>query len=156
MACAVLCCLAAGCHTTDNPNAAEAAEKGTASVQIKGNTPGQIAAAAAEVFQSHGYLRTGKRTGNNLIFEKPGSKLSNLAYGNWIGDVPIWTRVKVSIIPTGEARYTLLCIAYNVRDRGGATEEEMKISKMSSGRYQKLLNEVAAKFRPASPASTGP
>lgn len=153
--------LGAGCHTTDNPAAAEATASATAAVQIRGNTPGQITQMATEVFQEHGFTRGSKREGA-LVFEKPGGKMSNLAYGNWMGDTPIWLRVKLSVIPSGEQQYTLQCKAYHVRDKGSATEEELKIGKMGNGPYQKLLDEVASRFkRPSEPptassASTAP
>lgn len=138
--------LAAGCHTTEKSAAAQAAGEGIAAVQIRGNTPGQITEAAAQVFEEHGYTR-GSRRSSTLIFEKKGSKLSNLAYGNWTGGIPIWTRVKLAIISTGEAEYTLQCNAFHVRDKGGATEEELRIGKLNSGPYKKLLEEIAARFK---------
>lgn len=136
--------LGTGCHTTPNPPAAEAV---TAAVQIRGNTPGQITQMVTEVFQEHGYTQGSKRAGA-LVFEKPGSKLSNLAYGSWLGETPVWVRVKLSIIPSGEQQYTLRCQAYRVQDKGSSTEEELKIGKMGNGPYQKLLEEVASRFKP--------
>ncbi len=138
--------LLTGCHTTNNPAAAEASADATAAVQIRGNTPGQISQVATEVFENHGYTRPSKQSGA-LVFEKPGSKLSNLAYGNWMGDSPIWIRVKLSIVPTGEQQYSLLCTAYHIRDRGSSTEEQMKVNRVSSGPYQKILDEIAKRFR---------
>ncbi len=153
----ILGVLGAGCHTTKNPSAAEATASVTAAVQIRGNTPGQLTQAATEVFQQHGYIRGSKRVGP-LVFEKPGSKFSNLAYGNWMGESPIWIRVKLSIVPSGEQQYTLQCQAFHVRDKGGATEEELKIGKMGNGPYQKLLDEIASRFKGArvSQPSTSP
>ncbi len=135
-----------GCHTTNNPEVAEAAADATASVQIRGNTPGQIAEVATEVFEKHGYIRAGKRS-YPLVFEKRGSKLSNLAYGSWTSDTPIWVRVKVSVLPAGEQTYLLQAIAYYVRDRGSSTEEELKVNRVSSWPYQKVLDEIAKRFR---------
>ncbi len=134
------------CHTTNNPTATEAAAEAIAAVQIRGNTPGQITQVATEVFQAHGYARGSKRVGG-LVFEKPAGKMSNLAYGSWVGDTPVWTRVKLSMVSTGEAEYTLACRAFHVRDKGSSMEEEIKIGRMGSGPYQKLLDEVAARFR---------
>jgi hypothetical protein len=137
--------LFAGCHTTEKSAEEKPTSSAWASVQIHGNTPGQISQVTSEVFKEHGFTRGGQPKGG-LVFEKEASKFSNLAYGNWIGDVPVWTRVKVSIVPAGEATYSLECTAYNVRDKGGATEEEIKMH-MGKGTYQKLLDEIAARFK---------
>ncbi|HEY5910930.1 MAG TPA: hypothetical protein VJA21_10045 [Verrucomicrobiae bacterium] len=145
------------CHTPNTPARTEAAASGTGAVQIRGVTPGQISQAAAEIFQKHGYTPGGKRTGP-LVFEKEASKWSNLAYGNWTGGIPIWIRVRLAILPAGEAEHTLQCRAFRVRDKGGATEEELKISKLDSGPYRKLLEEIASRFQPPSggPSATPP
>ncbi len=144
----VMAWLGAGCHTTNNPVAAEAVADAIAAVQIKGNTPGQIRDVAGEVFEEHGWTRGSRRAGE-LVFEKPGSKFSNFAYGNWMGDTPMWVRAKLFILPSGEQQYTLQCKAYRVRDKGSATEEELKVGRMSNGPYQKLLDEIASRFKGA-------
>ncbi len=151
----VLTLIAAACHTTNNPATAEGSAEGTAAVQLRGNTPGQITEVATEVFQAHGYVRGGRRSAG-LVFEKRGGKFTNLAYGSWGGDTPVWTRVKLAIIATGEGEYTLQCKAYHVLDRGSSTEEELKIGRMGSGPYHKLLDEIAARFRGSGKTATGP
>jgi len=142
LVCFLIGCLISGlsCRSTD-----EAASSGLASVTISGNTPGQIREAATDVFLRNGYqvARTDPAT---LVFEKQGSGMSNFAYGNWLGDEPIWMRVKVNIVPAGEMTFRLQCSAYIVRDRGGATEEELAVSKVRKGKYKKLLEEVARQF----------
>jgi hypothetical protein len=129
-----------GCQSADQK------ASNLASVVISGNTPGQIREAAKDVFVKNGYepARTGPA---GLIFEKQGSSMSNFAYGNWMGDAPIWMRVKLNIVPAGEMAYRLQCSAYIIRDRGGATEEELPVSKVHKGRYKKLLEEVAQRFK---------
>ncbi len=120
---------------------------GFASVIISGNTPGQIRDAAIAVFYHNGYIATRKDPGN-LVFEKQGSGMNNFAYGSWLGDTPVWIRVKAAILPQGQMTCRLECRAYMVRDRGGATEEEIAVTKLHKGQYQKLLDEVVKKFQP--------
>jgi len=115
-------------------------------VTISGNTPGQIRAATIEVFQENGYA-VGQNDPTGLVFEKQGSGMNNFAYGSWIGDTPIWIRVKASIVPTEEMRCRLQCTAYIVRDRGSAAEEELALSKIHKSKYQKLLEQVVKRFR---------
>lgn len=137
---------AVGCRTTSKPAGGEAAAGAIASIQLRGNTPGQIREVATEVFEEHGYIR-GSRRPSEMVFEKPGSKLSNIVYGSWIGDTPVWIRVKLFLAPAGEQEYTLECKAYHVQDKGSATEEELKIGRLGSGAYRKLLDEIAARFQ---------
>ena len=139
----LICCLAcaSGCRSAGAHSAG-----GFASVVISGNTPGQIRDAAVEVFARDGYIATQKDDPGNLVFEKEGSKMSNFAYGNWMGDTPIWMRVKAAIVPAGEMRSRLQCHAFLVRDRGSAAEEELPVSRLHRGQYQKLLEEVAQRF----------
>jgi hypothetical protein len=134
-----------GCRSTPKPES-----EVFASVIIAGNTPGQIGAMTTQVFQAHGYkVAAAGRKG--LVFEKEGSTWSNLAYGSWLGDTPVWERVKVAIEPVAEAAFRLQCQAYRVQDRGGALEEETKIGQAHARPYEKLLEEVAARFRPSTP-----
>ena len=130
--------IACGCHTTSSPAS-------FASVVIGGNTPGQIRDVAIEVFSVNGYTVT-QNDPDNLVFEKKASRMSNFAYGDWMGDTAVWTRVKAAVVPLGDMKCRLQCRAYLVRDRGGATEEEITVSNLHKGQYQKLLDDVASKF----------
>jgi len=118
-----------------------------ASVEIQGNTPGQITAMAEKVFTENGYHAAGN-AGERMLFEKPGSGMNKFAYGDWVGDTQVWIRAKLNIAPIGEARFRLECVPVLVKDKGGSTEEEIKISSMHHGRYQDLLDQVAARLKP--------
>ena len=87
---------ASGCRSTGATPSAS-----FASVVISGNTPGQIRNEAVEVFTHDGYTVTRADPGN-LVFEKEGSRMNNFAYGSWIGDTPVWMRVKAAIVPLPE------------------------------------------------------
>ena len=129
-----------GCKTSDTP-----ASSGFAAVEIQGNTPGQISEMAIQVFEEAGYL-TAMPGRTRLVFEKEGSSMNNVAYGNWIGDTPVWVRVKVSVVHVSETRYRLECQAFMVRDRASTTEEEIKLSSVRRSTYQKLLEETARRL----------
>lgn len=138
---AILCSFGgAGCRSTDEPVSAS-----FASVLLSGNTPGQIRDATVAVFVDNGYKA--RQTGPDaMVFEKEGSRMSNFAYGSWLGDSPVWIRVKASAVPTGEMKCRLSCTAYLVRDIGSAAEEELPVSHLHRGPYQKLLDEVARRL----------
>ncbi len=115
-----------------------------ASVRIADHTPAEIGDAAVEVFREHGYqVVQHKKTA--LTFEKPASKLSNLAYGSWM--TPVWVRVEASIIPTGESEFRLDCHAALYANKGEATEEAVRYSHVRRAPVQELLEEVAARLR---------
>lgn len=140
---AVCLALFAGCHSTEPANTSE--NPALVSVVIRNNTPGQIEAAANAVFEDKGYIAgEGKR--GVLVYEKKGSKMNNFAYGSWMGDEPVWVRVKLMIVPVGEGAYRVDCNPVLVQDRGRAAEEEIRINRMHRGKYQDLLNEVAARL----------
>ena len=122
-------------------------QKRFAEVEIRGNTPGQIQAAAVEVFLRNGY-QVARASSRQVVFEKPGSGWHNFAYGNWL-DEPVWVRVKLDLTASGEAIWRVECHAYVLRDKGRATEEELPLSRMKSKPYQKMLEEVAARFAKA-------
>jgi hypothetical protein len=138
-------CLVTGCATAEK-------HAYIASVEIQGNTPGQITAMAEKVFVDNGY-RPAQNAGGKPWFEKAGSGMNKFAYGDWVGDTQVWVRVKLNIASIGEARYRLECTPALVKDRGGSTEEEIKISSMHHRPYQKLLDEVAARLNPKASGS---
>ncbi len=130
-----------GCHSTS-----KSAPSGFAAVRIADCTPAQISYATVQVFREKGYLVAhGGLT--NLVFEKKAGEMSNIAYGNWLGDTPVWERVKADIMPVGETVCQLECTAFLIRDKGGATEEEIRLSKLHRGPYQKLLEQVAGRVK---------
>jgi hypothetical protein len=136
-------CLAwalAGCSSPE-----QGSSSGFAAVTIKGNTPGQISEAAIAVFTEAGY-RVVVPGRTRLVFEKEGSSMNNLAYGSWMDETPVWVRVRASILPAGEATHRLECRAWMVRDHGSRLEDEVKVSPMARGTYQKLLEEVARRL----------
>ena len=139
---AVLCCwvlLGAGCSSTDKPESAR-----FASVEVHGSTLAQLSSVTAAVFHEHGYRAdTGGKRG--LVFEKQGTTMNNLAYGNWMG-TGILARVKVIFVPITDDEFRIECHAFLVRSKGEALEEEIPVSSMHSGQYQKMLNEVAKRL----------
>ena len=131
--------LVPACSTTE-----QAQRRVLATVEIHGNTPGQIQPVAVEVYQKDGY-QLARTTPGELVFEKLGSSWHNLAYGDWMG-TPIWVRVKLQFDPSKDEICRVDCRAYLVRDKGGATEEELPVGKSHHKDYQKVLDELAARF----------
>ena len=131
----LLACAAGGCRTADKPPGAR-----FASVEIRGNTPGQICGMTSEVFLNEGYELMQAKP-DSLVFEKKATALNNFAYGNWM-DTPVWVRVRLAVVPVSDQVWRMECHAYLLRDRGETTEEEMKLTSLRSHPYQKLLDQV--------------
>src|SRR5512133_2948090 len=122
------CILLVGCRSTEH------AKPALASVTFKGNTPGQISYAVDRAFAAHGYsvAHTGPYT---MLFERKGSTGSNILYGNWTGDTPVWIRVKAQLVPLEPEVFRIDCTAYRVRDRGKTLEEEIPFGAMNRGHF---------------------
>ncbi|HZR19310.1 MAG TPA: hypothetical protein VFE51_18625 [Verrucomicrobiae bacterium] len=142
------CCLLAiclllvqGCRSTSEPG-----DHAIASVRISGNTPGQIRDAAVEVFTANGYKTVDPSPGH-LVFEKPGGHMTNFTYGSWLGDDPLWIRIKAAVLPAGEMTYRFECSVFLVKDKGGSTEEQSPLGRVHRRSYQKMLDEIAARFQ---------
>jgi len=101
----------------------------------------------ATVFQEHGFKAT-EPGFDHLVFEKKGSTMNEIAYGGWMGETPVWVRVKLSVVPVAEGTCRLQCDAYLVQDKGSPIEEEKRIGSMHRGQYRKLLEEVARRLNP--------
>jgi len=121
--------------------------KGFAAVQISGHTPEQIRVAAIEVFRADGYHDIAPSP-QEMVFEKPGTKMNQGAYGGWTDAKPVTVRVRAGVesLPSGANR--LWCQTYMVEDAGHTLfEKEHKLTGVRSGTYQKLLDEVAARLK---------
>jgi len=113
------------------------------SITVHGNTPQQIAEVVANVFVENGFIVSSRKTDKKKK-KKPAGKMNDIAFGSWIGDIPLWRRVNVSITPTPEGNYWLECEAYNIRDRGTTVEEELKVYRTAA--YIRLLAQAAARL----------
>ena len=128
----------AGCSSLSQPQSSS-----FASVAVSGATSGEIQAAVVAVFGEAGYLQA-RNEGDVMVFEREGSRLDHIAYGSSIGDAPVWSRVRASIVPFAGGSLRLQCQAYVVRDYGaGHMEEEIRLLPLRAGPYQKLLERVA-------------
>ena len=128
-----------GCQTAEKPAGAA-----FASVLIDDHTANEIRDVAVEVFHDDGY-KAPKATISNMLFEKEGSQVNNMTYGNWMGE-NVWIRVRAAVVPISEKTCRLQCQAYMVRDKGGASEEEVKLGHFHRKAFQKLLDEAGARL----------
>jgi len=142
---ASLTTLGTACHSTKSSGTA-----GFASITITNRMPDEIRRVTEQVFQADGY-QAFTITPGEMVFEKEGGRMNQLAYGGLIstteGDTRTWIRVKASIVDLGAGTRRLQCQAYVVPHRGDAFfEEEKRISSFRNGPYQELLNQVKARL----------
>lgn len=116
-----------------------------ASVDIEGHTFKEIQNAAGEVFQEDGY--TVQVRGNEMKFEKEGSRAKQLAYEGFTGG-PVNLRVLGQIVQIAESTYRFQCQAYVVKSPGDPTfEEVIKLQNVRSRPYQDLCDKIAKKLK---------
>ena len=133
----------AGCGTTKPASAS------FASVTIQGHSAEEIGKVTTQVFQEAGYK--GGTMGNQIVFQKEGSRMNNLAHEGVVGThegAQTLMRVKMDLVNLGAASYRLQCQAYIVRGAGDPFfEEEQRLANVRSGPYQSLLNKVAKQLQ---------
>ena len=115
-----------------------------ASVVIHGQPHERVRDTTALVFLEHGY-RVAKNGWADLVFEREGSAMNNIAYGTLMAG-HVWVRVKASIVDGLPGTCRLDCEAFVLRNRGEALEEETRITKLHNRQYQDILNEVAKRL----------
>lgn len=115
-----------------------------AEVTIEGHSLKEIEVRTELVFRKNGW-QFAEPAGRELVFEKPASRMTNLAYGGWFDKT--WMRARVRIRPLESGVIKVQCEVRRVEGIGLKSFEETKRIRKSSGRpYQELLDEVKASF----------
>lgn len=140
----ILLIAAAGCKSMDQPGSAS-----FASVLISNHSLEEIQNTAMQVFHENGYAGRVIGPGQNL-FEKEGTRANDIAYNGIVNThygARTVVRVRTELVDLGGGSYRLQCQAFMVRNAGDSFfEEQTRLTKLRSGRYQDLLNEVAKRF----------
>ena len=132
--------LVAGCQST-SPTGAQV----TASITITNHSLPDIRVATIEVFREAGYT-VPSAFGRELVFEKPASTMTALAYGGWM-DPSVWIRAKVRIEEMKPDVNVLDCAVYRVQNHGDTTlEDEQRAYGMKSKPFKELLASVKTKL----------
>lgn len=109
-------------------------------VTIEGVYREQVISACTEVLREHDY-RFSKSRGSVYLYEKPGTTMDFLAWGGFSSDQEVVIRLAVSIRELGNAQ-EVEAQPFIVLRPGEHMEEARKISRLKTGKYQKLLDEV--------------
>src|SRR4051794_30373981 len=81
--------VAVGCKSTP-----ETPSNRLASIIVKGRTPEEIETTIRNVFEKHDYELSPHRDEHAMVFEKKGTFMNGLFYGDWYSG-GVWDRVKV-------------------------------------------------------------
>ena len=136
--------LALGLLVVCGCGATKPASASFASVEIKNRSFKEIQNAAGQVFSEDGYSVMVR--GNQMKFEKEGSRAKQLAYEGFTGG-PVNLRVLASIVQLSESSYRFQCQAYVVKSPGDTFEEEIKLQNVRSRPYQDLCDQIAKKLK---------
>ncbi len=132
---ALLAC--GGCHSLNQPASAS-----FASVVIVNRSVEEIRLATAAVFTEAGY-ETFHTAKGDMVFEKEGTKMNQIAHGSWLEDSPVRERVRTEIVSLLDGTRRLQCKAYMVRhSEDDFFEEEVPLHKPRSGPYQQYLDQI--------------
>lgn len=133
--------LTPGCHSPP-----KTPSNRLASVTIKNGTREQIETAIRTVFDKHGFQLSSRRDAGALIFERKGTFMNGLVYGDWYSG-GVWERVNVYYGDPEPGRTVVECDAYMVQEPDDPLfQSERKAYKTRRHLYQKLLEEVAAEL----------
>lgn len=117
-----------------------------ASVVINGHTFKEVQDAAGQVFTEDGYAVQVR--GNEMKFEKEGSRAKQLAYEGFMDNGPVNIRVLATIAQLSESSYRFQCQAYIVKSPGDPVfEEVIKLQNIRSRPYQELCDKIAKKLK---------
>ena len=134
------CAWTSGCKSGESPRS-----NAMASVRLHTATTEEVRQAIFDVFQEN-YYQVGETNVTRLTFEQPGTRMDKINYGGFFED-SLWRRIKVTISRFGDKAHLVEADAYIVRHyEEGFFEEEQKLYRWNKGRYQDLLDEVAARL----------
>jgi hypothetical protein len=129
--------LFAGCQSFNSPPT-----NNLASVTITDRTMPQIASAIQTVFATH-YFRGGQTGPYEFTYERPGSRLNNLAYGSYMFDEKVTVRMKVKVQPVYGSQFLLSCNAALVEDAGDPIfQDTHHVRWLRKWPYEQLLKDI--------------
>lgn len=117
-----------------------------ASIVVTNQPSERIEAAVQTVFTNHRFEEA-KGEEDELVFQRPGSFMSGLVYGDWYSG-GVWERIKVYQRELDSARTVVECDGYMVQQHEDPLfQKEKRQYKTKKAHLQNLLDEVAAELR---------
>ncbi len=129
--------LAAGCQSFKNPP-----DNNLASVTITNRTMAQVSGAVQTVFETH-YFTGGPAGPGRFVYERPGSRMNNLAYGSFMFNEKVTVRVTVNVQPVYGGQFILSCDAALVEDaQDPVFKDSHHVRSLQKWPYEELLKDI--------------
>jgi hypothetical protein len=129
--------LVTGCQSFNRPP-----QNSLSSMTITDRTLPQIAGAVQEVFATH-YFTGGPTDPYHYVFQRPGTRANDIAYGSLMFDEKVTVRVEVAIQPV-EGQGTLVsCNAWLVEDAGDPVfQDPHQVRLLRKWPYEELMRDI--------------
>jgi len=138
---ATIALLGPGCQSAHKEDSAS-----FASVEIHDRSLKEIMETTRAVFVENGYHSVAPS--QDLVFEKQGSRMNQLAWGGLMGDDKVAIRVDAEVVLVSETAYRLQCKVKMVRNAADPFfEEDVRFKNFRSKPFQAMLNEVARRLK---------
>ena len=113
-----------------------------ASVTITDRTMPQITSAIQSAFGAHYF--TGGQTGPyQFTYQRPGSRMNNLAYGSYFFDEKVTVRVVVNVRPVSRSQFLLSCNAWLIEDESDPVfQDAHQVRPLRKWPYDQLLQDI--------------
>ena len=129
--------LGCGCQSFKNPP-----DNNLASVTITNRSMPEISGAIQTVFQSH-YFQGGPVGPDRFVYERPGSRMNDLAYGSYMFNEKITVRVTLNAQPVYGNQVLLSCNAALIEDAEDPVfKDTHHVRMLQKWPYQDLLKDI--------------
>jgi hypothetical protein len=126
-----------------------------ASIVVTNRSSEQIETALNAVFKNHGY-EPGRADGDELVFQKAGSVMSGVVYGDWYSG-GVWERIKLYQRELDSRRTVVECDGYMVQEHEDPLfQKEKRQYGTQKSHLRKLLAEVERELEAEPAATAGP
>ncbi len=133
----VLLVMLAGCQNFNKPP-----DNNLASITVTNRTLAQVSTAVRTVFESH-YFKGGPAGTGLFIYERPGSRMNNLAYGSYFFEEKVTVKVTVNVEPIYGGQFLVSCDAKLIEDAGDPVfKDSHHVRELQKWPYQQLLNDI--------------
>lgn len=119
--------------------------EGMANVTVGAASLEEVETAIHSVFIADRFLLK-KSVGKQKMYERPGSRMKDLAYGGLASD-GAWERAYLDIHDLGNETFRIECNVYIVSKNGDPFfDDQTTVLKLFGGQYRRLLNRVKLKL----------
>ena len=133
----LMAAIGCGCQSFNSPP-----DNNLASVTITNRSMSEISGAIQKVFESH-YFQGGPIGPDRFIYERPGSRMNDLAYGSYMFKENVTVRVTLNLQPVYGNQILLSCNAALIEDAADPVfKDTHHVRSLQKWPYQDLLKDI--------------